>query len=155
MLEVRYKNNDGQWYNLQNRDDRESLHSLVDDIFADHLTENWEHQDNGEIELSEIHESISEQNELGLVGEWLNKELTIRYLIDDVRDYLDEMMIDYTDLGKGNIVAQISGYNILLTRDEQSKLPCDYKVYTENGQLTNDQFLKYGIQLDKVYYLMR
>lgn len=151
MLELNNKK-----YNLNNRDEREEFHGVIDDLVMEHRTQDLINGRNKKLEdrLSYLHQLISERDELSLDGLWFDC-IEIKYWHESITDYLTDMGIEFEQLRKGSIVISIDGEEILLTRDIYTPSLGEFDRYYElsDGVVSEALLNKIGLRPEKAYYL--
>lgn len=143
-------------YNLNNRDEREEFHVVVDELLMEHRAQDLITGKNKKLEerLSYLHQLISERDELSLDGLWFDC-IKIKYWHESITDYLTDMGIEFKQLRKGSIVISIDGEEILLTRDIYTSSIGKFDRYYElsDGVVTEELLNKIGLRPEKAYYL--
>lgn len=151
MLELNNKK-----YNLNNRDEREEFHGVIDDLVMDHRTQDLINGRNKKLEdrLSYLHQLVSERDELSIDGLWFDC-IEIKYWHESITDYLTDMGIEFKQLRKGSIVISIDGEEILLTRDIYKPSLGEFDRYYElsDGVVSEELLNKIGLRPEKAYYL--
>lgn len=151
MLELNKKK-----YNLNNRDEREEFHGVIDDLVMEHRTKDLINGRNKKLEnrLSYLHQLVSERDELSLDGLWFDC-IKIKYWHESITDYLTDMGVEFKQLRKGSIVISIDGEEILLTRDIYTPSLGKFDRYYEltDGIVTEALLNKIGLRPEKAYYL--
>lgn len=151
MLELNNKK-----YNLNNRDEREEFHGVIDDLVMEHRTQDLINGRNKKLEdrLSYLHQLVSERDELSLDGLWFDC-IEIKYWHESITDYLTDMGIEFEQLKKGSIVISIDGEEILLTRDKYTPNLGKFDRYYElsDGVVSEALLNKIGLRPEKAYYL--
>lgn len=150
-------------YDLTKSEDRENLHTIVDDYVTQHYDRDIFTEEDNETkhQLEELHTLISERFEEALAGRWFNggKALEIELFIDDITDFLDEMEIEYYPVDNDQLEIDYNGYLYLMSRRDVSEAVKRKYVKTfilPDGNVYGDEHLsKMGLYTESHYYLSK
>lgn len=148
----------GKKYDLAKTEDREKLHTVIDDVVLSGFVDDMMSTKDNAVkdELDKVHYWISEQEEDELQGKWFDGKVEFDYYIDDITDYLDDMEIEWVVKGKSEIEFSLYGNRFLLSRKEVKDTKGYRKVFVfEDGEIEPDDLMCLEIYPEQTYYLSK